>query len=205
MAFPMFATAAWLVWVLALQLGAAALLPVLRAWSCWAWACGCCALPGPAARPLRPGPRGRPRPRGLAGPPSRRLQRRGSRDRYRHGGLVDPDGPARPFDQAILDRLVADGRPVFVNMTAAWCITCLVNEETALSSQKAVEEAIASRGITYMKGDWTNADPAITAFSNTSDVPACRSTCSIRQRPNGPASPDPDRSIVLDALSQTAG
>jgi thiol:disulfide interchange protein len=51
--------------------------------------------------------------------------------------------------------------PVFVNMTAAWCITCAVNETTSLSTQ-AVRAAMADRGITYLKGDWTNQNPEIT-------------------------------------------
>jgi thiol:disulfide interchange protein DsbD len=48
-----------------------------------------------------------------------------------------------------------------VNFTAAWCITCLVNERTTLSST-AVREAFAARGVTYLKGDWTNQNPEIT-------------------------------------------
>jgi len=50
-----------------------------------------------------------------------------------------------------------------VNMTAAWCITCLVNERVALRPE-AVRAAFAAKGVTYMKGDWTRQDPEITAF-----------------------------------------
>ena len=50
---------------------------------------------------------------------------------------------------------------MFVNMTAAWCITCLVNERTALSSE-TVKAELANRGVVYLKGDWTNRDPEIT-------------------------------------------
>ena len=46
-------------------------------------------------------------------------------------------------------------------MTAAWCITCLVNEQAALSSA-AVKAAFADRNIAYLKGDWTNRNPEIT-------------------------------------------
>jgi thiol:disulfide interchange protein len=46
-------------------------------------------------------------------------------------------------------------------MTAAWCITCLVNERTALSTD-AVREAFAGKNIAYLKGDWTNRNPEIT-------------------------------------------
>ncbi|MGB5834384.1 MAG: thioredoxin family protein, partial [Thiohalocapsa sp.] len=54
-------------------------------------------------------------------------------------------------------------RPAFVNMTAAWCITCLVNERVALSGT-AVATAFAERELLYLKGDWTNRDPAITDY-----------------------------------------
>jgi thiol:disulfide interchange protein DsbD len=50
---------------------------------------------------------------------------------------------------------------VFVNLTAAWCITCLVNERVALN-QGAVAAAFKQAGVTYLKGDWTNQDQAIT-------------------------------------------
>ena len=46
-------------------------------------------------------------------------------------------------------------------MTAAWCITCLVNEHAALSNA-AVKAAFAARGIAYLKGDWTSRNPEIT-------------------------------------------
>ena len=62
-----------------------------------------------------------------------------------------------------LAALRTQGRPVFVNMTAAWCVTCLVNERVAISTD-AVQAAFATGGVTYLKGDWTRQDPAITAF-----------------------------------------
>jgi thiol:disulfide interchange protein DsbD len=46
-------------------------------------------------------------------------------------------------------------------MTAAWCITCLVNERTALSTD-AVREALSGKNVAYLKGDWTNHNPEIT-------------------------------------------
>jgi thiol:disulfide interchange protein len=48
-------------------------------------------------------------------------------------------------------------------MTAAWCITCLVNERVALSGA-TVARAFAERDVLYLKGDWTNRDPAITDY-----------------------------------------
>jgi thiol:disulfide interchange protein DsbD len=52
---------------------------------------------------------------------------------------------------------------VLVNMTADWCVTCLVNERVALSTE-AVREAMAEHAVTYMKGDWTRRDEAITEY-----------------------------------------
>jgi len=78
-----------------------------------------------------------------------------------------------PYTAARLQELRAAGKPVFVNMTAAWCITCLVNERVALGTQ-TVTEALKQKGVTYLKGDWTNNDPAITAVLKqyqTSGVP----------------------------------
>ena len=66
-----------------------------------------------------------------------------------------------PFSAARLASLRAEGRPVFVNMTAAWCVTCLVNERVAIGTD-AVRHAFAERHVTYMKGDWTRQDPMIT-------------------------------------------
>jgi thiol:disulfide interchange protein len=62
-----------------------------------------------------------------------------------------------------LAALRAAGRPVFVNMTAAWCVTCLVNERVAISTD-AVRKAFAKDDVAYLKGDWTRQDSAITAF-----------------------------------------
>jgi thiol:disulfide interchange protein DsbD len=66
-----------------------------------------------------------------------------------------------PFSAARLDELRGAGRPVFVNVTAAWCLTCLVNERVALRSS-AVTGALARKGVATLKADWTNRDPAIT-------------------------------------------
>ncbi len=48
-------------------------------------------------------------------------------------------------------------------MTAAWCVTCLVNERVAISSAP-VRHAFAARRVAYLKGDWTRQDPAISNF-----------------------------------------
>ena len=67
------------------------------------------------------------------------------------------------YTPARLAALRAGGRPVFVNMTAAWCITCLINERVALGTD-AMRNAFVARNIVYLKGDWTRQDPDITAF-----------------------------------------
>jgi DsbC/DsbD-like thiol-disulfide interchange protein/cytochrome c biogenesis protein CcdA len=54
-------------------------------------------------------------------------------------------------------------KPVFVNMTAAWCITCIVNEKTSLSSNNVVK-LFKDHDVIYIKGDWTNYDAEITAY-----------------------------------------
>ncbi|NJN48460.1 MAG: hypothetical protein HC808_20585 [Candidatus Competibacteraceae bacterium] len=71
-------------------------------------------------------------------------------------------GPVwEPFSRLRLAELRTAGRPVFINFTAAWCITCLVNERVALSSAQ-LAAAFAEKGIVYLKADWTNYDPEIT-------------------------------------------
>ncbi len=67
------------------------------------------------------------------------------------------------FSTARLDQLVAGHQPVFVNLTAAWCITCLVNERTALARQ-AVRRAFAQNHVVALIGDWTRQNPEITAL-----------------------------------------
>jgi thiol:disulfide interchange protein DsbD len=57
----------------------------------------------------------------------------------------------------------AEGRPVFVNLTAAWCITCQVNDRVALRTD-AVRAAMAATNTLYLVGDWTRGDAAIGAL-----------------------------------------
>jgi thiol:disulfide interchange protein DsbD len=68
-----------------------------------------------------------------------------------------------PWSRERLDALLDAGRPVLVNMTAAWCITCMANERVALSS-KAFDDALAAKQVVYLKGDWTRGDTAITSY-----------------------------------------
>ena len=62
-----------------------------------------------------------------------------------------------------LAALRTEGRPVFVNMTADWCVTCKANEQRVLG-REPFRAALAETGAAYLVGDWTNVDPVISAF-----------------------------------------
>ena len=160
LAFPMYAAAAWLVWVVSLQAGPDGVLATVAGLVCLGlslWALGLAQRSGRrfgvvvavvaacAALALVPG---------LAGPP-------------KAVAAVASEG-VEPFSPGRLAALRAEGRAVFVNMTAAWCVTCLVNERLALGPA-VVRETFAARGVVYLKGDWTRADPAISSFLREHD------------------------------------
>jgi thiol:disulfide interchange protein DsbD len=65
------------------------------------------------------------------------------------------------FSPQTVEDLRAEGRPVFVDFTAAWCLTCQVNERTVLNTD-AVQSAFKERNVALVKADWTNRDPEIT-------------------------------------------
>jgi thiol:disulfide interchange protein DsbD len=67
------------------------------------------------------------------------------------------------YSAAKLASYRAANRAVFVDATAAWCITCLVNEEAVLS-KSGVQNAFAAKKVVYMVADWTNQNPEITAL-----------------------------------------
>jgi thiol:disulfide interchange protein DsbD len=160
MAFPLYATAAWLIWVLSIQSGsdgvmaAAALIGVGFA----AWLAGRTAmfsLPSRLAAPVV----------AIAAvifafsltPAADQTQTAAA------SVTENGSGPKwETFTAARLDELVQGGQPVFVNFTAAWCITCKVNERVALSSE-TIANAFARANITYLKGDWTRQNPEITS------------------------------------------
>ncbi len=68
-----------------------------------------------------------------------------------------------PFNEARLNALRAEGRPVFVYFTADWCITCKVNEKAAIE-QDSVARAFKAKQVAVLVGDWTNGDPVISRF-----------------------------------------
>ncbi|HXQ17056.1 MAG TPA: thioredoxin family protein [Caulobacteraceae bacterium] len=161
LAFPMYGAAAWLLWVLAAQtdrgsLAAALAAAVLvglaawifgmaqrrsalgkRAWSGFAIA-GVSAALAVAAIAAAP----------YDAPPS-------------SGNVAIAAGiPSEPWSPERVAALRAAGKPVFVDFTAAWCVTCQVNEQTALNTAEAVK-AFQRTGAIYLKADWTNRDAAI--------------------------------------------
>ncbi|MFT3809719.1 MAG: protein-disulfide reductase DsbD family protein [Micropepsaceae bacterium] len=149
LAFPMFGSAAWLLWVLVIQAGPNVLVLVLAAFivaafGLWLW--------GLAQR-------------GEAGLKTKILAGLTAIPVIAAVAMAQPAPSSglthEAYSPARLEELLKEGRPVFVNLTAAWCVTCLVNEEVALSGQ-GLADAFAQGGITYLKGDWTNRDPDIT-------------------------------------------
>ncbi len=161
MAFPMFATAAWLVWVLAQQAGEQALLLVLLGFVAIAMAFWAFRLDGRIAKTA--GVACLALALGLGVLPGR-LPAADPNDASRAGAYrISFEGPAEPFSEIRLAELRDAGRPVLVNMTAAWCLTCLVNEGNALSGE-TFRAALARNDAVYLKGDWTRRDPAITTY-----------------------------------------
>ena len=71
------------------------------------------------------------------------------------------DDEWQPYSAARVAELSAAGSPLLVNFTASWCLTCLVNERNAFSDS-AVQAIFRDKKVILMKGDWTNRDPAIT-------------------------------------------
>ena len=162
MAFPLYATAAWLVWLLSVQQGSdgvMAAMTVLLAVGFAGWLFG---LPSRAGW-LRIAAAGAIAIAGIAGGLAILGASGGADNAVRAEGPTGSGPRAEIFTQARLDGLISEGKPVFINLTAAWCITCKVNERVALNSE-SIAEAFKERGITYLKGDWTSPNPEIAAL-----------------------------------------
>ncbi|MNH89143.1 Thiol:disulfide interchange protein DsbD precursor [compost metagenome] len=69
---------------------------------------------------------------------------------------------SQPWSEQAVRAGLAEGRPVLVNFTADWCVTCKINEGAALSSRRTAE-AMTQANALYLVGDWTRRDDAITA------------------------------------------
>lgn len=164
LAFPLYGAAAWLAWVFVLQAGTQALALLFAAAVATAFAAW---LYGNAQKASMTGAKPRlsqalavlfilaavglvvtaarlPRPEAVAGP----------------SAAAGAELASEPFSPARVEALRAEGKPVLINFTAAWCITCQVNDQAALS-RPAVAEAIKATGTVYMVADWTNRDGVI--------------------------------------------
>ena len=161
LAFPMFAVAVWLIWVFGLQVGvggAAQLLFGLLLLAVAAWLIG--RWPATVAT-------GRVRvlTRGLAALALVLAVAVGV-GAVRSAEPLPTDGVAaelawEPFAQEKVDAYRLAGRPVFVDFTAAWCISCQVNERVALETGR-VRSAFQGYDVALLKADWTRRDPVIT-------------------------------------------
>ena len=151
LAFPLYATAIWLLWVSGRQTSVSAMALLLSgmlalALGLWLWRYRGWGKVFATASVLL----------ALLVIPSAALDPRS----------IDADGADEGFSQQRLDDLLDSGDPVFVNVTADWCITCLANERTSLGSAE-VEQAMEDLGIHYLVVDWTNYDAGIAAFLAT--------------------------------------
>jgi len=161
LAFPMYAAAVWLLWVVSLQAGPMGVLytaggMLLIGFALWAVAMA--QTHAGAARRVAAGAAV------LAGASAvALLSTLAVAPPAAAGTPVAEEGVSEPFTPARLAALRAEGKPVFVNMTAAWCVTCIVNEQVALN-RAAVREGFQKAGIAYLKGDWTRRDPVITDY-----------------------------------------
>jgi thiol:disulfide interchange protein DsbD len=163
LAFPMYGASAWLLWVLTQEAGTTALIETLGAliglgFAVWAYQAsrqagtfwrhaGTIAAVLAAAGSLSA--------LGLVG-----------HDARAGGGgsaVIAAGLDAQPFTPQRLTQLRQSGRPVFVDATAAWCITCLVNEKVALEAPK-VQRAFRRDHVAYLVADWTSRNPQITAL-----------------------------------------
>jgi len=157
MAFPMFATVAWLVWVLGQQSGidgAGALLGLLVLLALLAWSFTLAgrlrtvavsvtlALGGWALWEVGPQ---------WVNPPEL-----GSAATANAGDLWQPWQPGR------VAQLLTSGQPVFVDFTAAWCVTCQYNKKTTLANAQVLSD-VKNKNVALLRADWTRRDPAVTA------------------------------------------
>jgi thiol:disulfide interchange protein DsbD len=145
LAFPLLGTVAWLTWVASVQSGpsaVAAMLAMLLLLGFAAW----------AAR---------------YGGTSRFVALAAVVAALAVGGTIErantpsPQAGWEPYSSGRLGEYLAAGRPVFVDFTAAWCVTCQVNERLVLA-RPAVQERMRQLGVVAVRADWTTPDPDIT-------------------------------------------
>jgi thiol:disulfide interchange protein DsbD len=162
MAFPMFATVVWLVWVLGQQTGidgAAALLILLVALAFLAWALGSPTLGTVARRSLGATALAVMAAALFWAAPALH------QEAIAAAGSADAAHPAdtwQPWSAERVAQAQAEGRTVFVDFTAAWCVTCQVNKRTVLSRSE-VKAVFEDRKVLLLRADWTRRDAAISA------------------------------------------
>lgn len=150
LAFPMLGTAAWLLWVIAQTTGSAGLILALTgalfvSWLIW-WAHG---TPRQGLRKLLL--------LAAAGVVVWAVAMQPSPDG------VTLDAGMEPYSAERLAELRAEGRPVFVDATADWCLTCKVNERLALQDD-AIKALFKEKNVALLVADWTSRDAAITEY-----------------------------------------
>ena len=160
LAFPMYGAAVWLAWVVSVQAGPQGVLVVLAGAvliGFGAWLIGVAQAASAAAAAARRIGRGAAAAALVAALALLPLI----------GGSDAAEAPAaESAERWSAERVAAalsEGRPVFVNLTAAWCITCQVNDRVALRTE-AVRAAMAATNTLYLVGDWTRGDAAIGAL-----------------------------------------
>jgi thiol:disulfide interchange protein DsbD len=182
LAFPMLATAAWLSWVLGQQAGidavlALALGAVLVALAAWLFgrfvqgrgrAAGLAALLAVAALGagcwLALSQAGEGVPPAAAGPGAITSARgsSGAAGEASASAAASASGNWEPWSEQRVEQALAEGRPVFIDFTAAWCVSCQANKRLALD-RAAVRAAFDRARVVRLRADWTHRDPAITA------------------------------------------
>jgi thiol:disulfide interchange protein DsbD len=154
MAFPMFATVVWLVWVLGQQTGvdgASALLAMLLGLSLVIWALGLHGRSRIIATIISIASLA-----GLTGAIGKNITQASEPN-----SAVASNALWQAWAPGKVEQVLATG-PVFVDFTAAWCVTCQYNKKTTLANADLLAD-FAARKVTLLRADWTRRDPAITA------------------------------------------
>ncbi|HEX7948456.1 MAG TPA: thioredoxin family protein, partial [Phenylobacterium sp.] len=165
LAFPMYGTVAWLVWVLTVQVGSDAVPRILGAGillAAAAWIIG--------AAQKRAVMGGKPVVLTTLAALLAVVAVAGGAFWPQYTLAATPEATSanaahldyEPYTPERLAALRAEGRPVLVNYTAAWCVSCQVNDRVALSTT-SVQDALKRNNAVYLKADWTKRDAAIAA------------------------------------------
>lgn len=178
LAFPLYATVVWLAWVLSQQAGpdgvlALGIVLTMLAFACWLWGSGLEVSLARGGSALAVALAGFVIGLGLiSSAPTAVATGGGSGGQgltsVADAGAVYPGRSTEPYSPERLAALRGEGRPVFINLTAAWCITCKVNERVVLKSS-SLAAAYAEADVAYLVGDWTNRDDRITALLREHD------------------------------------